>query len=113
MNATTVLPTRRARIRAIALAPVAHVDRGDLAALVRVVGVLAILGAAFAVQTWSRTEVRQQAVALASARSSLAKAETLHERLVLERSVRRQPAHLQDEAVRLGLVAPVVVVEAP
>lgn len=108
---TFVTTARRgqARLRALAVAPVAHVALADLLLLGRTLGVVAIVGAALAVQTWTRTEVRHESVALASARSSLAEAQILHQRLLLERSVRRQPTHLQAGAERLGLSAPVAV----
>jgi Tfp pilus assembly protein FimT len=99
-----------ARLRAIAAAPVAEVSLPDLLVLLRVGAVLVVVAVALGLQTWARMEVRARAVELADTRSELAAAEILHQRLVLERSLQRQPGRLQQEADGLGLVAPVAVV---
>lgn len=99
-----------ARLRALASAPVAQASLPDLLVLVRVGAVLVVIAVALGIQTWARMEVRARAVALADARADLARAEMLHDRLVLERSLQRQPGRLQASADSLGLLAPVSVV---
>lgn len=99
-----------ARLRALAAAPVASVALPDLLVLLRVGAVLLVAAVALGLQTWAKMEVTARAVELADARASLAAAEVLHDRLVLERSLLRQPVRIQTEADRLGLTAPVAVV---
>ncbi len=108
----TVLASARrggSHLRAIAAAPVASVAMPDLLVLLRVGVVLLVAAMALGFQTWARLQVTARAVELADARTALNAAEILHERLVLEKSLLRQPGRLQVQADALGLVNPVAV----
>jgi hypothetical protein len=87
------------------------VTLADLMTALRFMGVLAVIGAALAAYLWSRMEVTRLSVALDESRSELARAEVLHERLLLERRLLRQPGHLADEAAARGMTAPKAVVD--
>lgn len=78
----------------------------DFMIMLRFLGAVSLIGAALAAYMWSRMEVTRLAVMLDETRSDLARAEVLHERLVLERSMLRQPDRLAAEAQARGMVPP-------
>ena len=78
----------------------------DFMVVLRFLGTMSLIGAALAAYMWSRMEVTRIAVALDETRSDLARAEILHGRLVLERSMLRQPDRLSGDARSRGMVAP-------
>ncbi len=109
----SVLATARrggSTLRTLAAAPVARVALPDLLLLLRVGAMLLVAATALGFQTYARMEVTARAVELADARSALSQAQILHERLLLERTLLRQPGRLQVEADRLGLTDPAAVV---
>lgn len=97
--------------RAPVVVPATGADPAEVRLLFRWLTAMLFIAAALAVCVWTRMAVRQTALDLDAARSSLARAEIQRERLLVERSLLRDPGRLADSATALGLVAPVVTVD--
>lgn len=82
------------------------VTASDFMVVIRTFGVLTVVMGCLAAYMWVQMEVTRISVALDETRSDLARAETIHERLLLEKSMMLQPGRLQDEANVRGMVAP-------
>ncbi|MFZ5477943.1 MAG: hypothetical protein ACOZNI_14305 [Myxococcota bacterium] len=102
--------TRRLRA-AVAHNPPVAVASPEVAALFRYLVVIGMIVAALSVCVWARMAVRQTALELDAARSSLARAETRHDRLLVERALLRDPGRLEATARALALATPVAVVD--
>lgn len=94
------------RLRAAVVAPAETAD-SDLMALFRAIVVILIVAGTVAFCVAVRMAVRHTALELDAARSELARAEILKDRLVVERALLREPGRLQAAADGLALVAPV------
>jgi cell division protein FtsL len=88
-------------------AQVLQADAGDLRLLFRWLAAMLFIAAALAACVWTRMAVRHTALELDATRSAVTRAEIQHERLLVERSLLRDPGRLQSTAAALGLVAPV------
>ncbi|MFN7142992.1 MAG: hypothetical protein ACK4YP_04400 [Myxococcota bacterium] len=97
----------------VAHGPSLEADPADLRLLFRWLTAMLFIAAALAACVWTRMAVRQTAVELDTARSALARAEIQHERLLVERSLLRDPGRLTETAGALGLVPPVAIVSLP
>lgn len=78
----------------------------DFLVVFRFLLVLLALTGSMGAYLWSRMEVTRMSVALDESRSDLYRADTMHERLELERATLRQPGRLQEEANVRGLTSP-------
>jgi hypothetical protein len=101
------------RLRSAVLAPV-RVASPEVHAVLRYLVVMLVCTGALGALVWTRMAMRRTALELDAARSALARAETQRERLLVERTLLREPGRLQAEADALGLVPPekIVTVEA-
>lgn len=97
----------------VAHGPSLEADPADLRLLFRWLTAMLFIAAALAACVWTRMAVRQTAVELDAARSALARAEIQHERLLVERSLLRDPGRLAETAAALTLVPPVAIVPVP
>lgn len=93
------------RLRAAVVAPAETAD-SDLLTLFRAIVVILVTVGAVAATVAVRMAVRHTALELDAARSELARADILHDRLVVERALLREPGRLQAAADGLALVAP-------
>ncbi len=85
-------------------------DPAELRLLFRWLTAMLFIAAALAACVWTRMAVRQTALDLDAARSALVRAEIQHERLLVERSLLRDPGRLAESAGALGLAPPVATV---
>jgi cell division protein FtsL len=83
----------------------------DVVVLARYLLVIGVIVAALSACVWARMAVRQMALELDATRNALARAETRHDRLLVERALLRDPGRLRATADDLALVAPVAVVD--
>lgn len=97
------------------VSPIAHAppaaaeaNPADVRLLGRWVGAMLIISIALGACLWTRMTVRQTALELDATRAAVAHAEIVHERLLVERALLRDPGRLADSAASLALVAPVV-----
>ncbi|MES2638627.1 MAG: hypothetical protein V4850_04075 [Myxococcota bacterium] len=107
---TLSVDTQRAEARHVATATALEADPAELRLMFRWLVAMLLIAAALAACVWTRMAVRATALELDSARSSLARAEILHERLLVERALLRDPGRLAETAASLSLVAPVATV---
>ena len=96
MSTTTAEPRVQPQV-----APVAA-DPAEVRLLFRWITAMLFVAAALAACVWTRMAVRQTALDLDAARSSLARAEIQQERLLVERSRLRDPGRLAENAAALG-----------
>jgi cell division protein FtsL len=82
----------------------------DVLVLFRYLVVILVVVGAMGVCVWARMAVRGTAVQLGAARSALQREETRQERLMVERSLLRDPGRLQSAANGMRLDAPAKVV---
>lgn len=83
----------------------------EVRTLLRFLGVMLFVTAAVAVHLWTRMQVRETALKLDHERGELTRAQTLHDRLLVERTMLRSPGRLGAVAVALDLTAPEAVVD--
>lgn len=107
---TLSVDTRPVEPRHVATAPSLEADPAELRLMFRWLVAMLLLAAALAACVWTRMAVRATALELDAARSSLVRAEILHERLLVERALLRDPGRLAETAAALSLVAPVATV---
>jgi cell division protein FtsL len=86
--------------------PTLTADPEEVRLLLRWLTVMLFVAAALGACVWTRMAVRQTALELDAARSALVRAEIERERLLVERSLLRDPGRLAGSAEALGLVAP-------
>jgi hypothetical protein len=110
MNLPLADASRRLRA-AVADNPPVVTASPEVVLLARYLLVIGMIVAALSVCVWARMAVRQTALELDAARSALARAETRHDRLLVERALLRDPGRLREGAVGLALAAPVAVVD--
>ncbi len=79
--------------------------------LLRFVGVMLFVVSAVSVHLYTRMQVQETALRLDRARSDLVRAQTHHDRLLVERTTLRAPSRLGAIAVSEDLTAPVAVVD--
>jgi hypothetical protein len=91
-------------------APVLEADPADLRLLVRWLCAMLLIAGALAGCVWTRMAVRATALELDATRSALARAESQHERLEVERALLRDPGRLQASADALALVPPTAII---
>lgn len=96
--------------RNVAVSPALEADPAELRLLYRWLVAMLIVAGALAACVWTRMAVRATALELDAARSSLARAEILQERLLVERALLRDPGRLVQTATALSLVVPVATV---
>lgn len=94
----------------LATAHALEADSTELRLLYRWLVAMLLIAGALAACVWTRMAVRATALDLDAARSSLVRAEILHERLLVERALLRDPGRLAETAAALSLVAPVATV---
>ena len=111
MSTPTTASAVETRAPVVVHAPATGADPAEVRLLFRWLTAMLFIAAALAACVWTRMAVRQTALDLDAARSSLARAEIQRERLLVERSLLRDPGRLADSATALGLVAPVVTVD--
>lgn len=115
MNATfpALAPIRRSatRLRGVVAAPAAEASLPELKMLVRFLVIGVLLAGSMAVYLWASTGVRETALRTDRVRHQLEVARTEQERLMLQRTLLRDPGHLAQEGVRMGLVSPVATVD--
>ena len=115
MNATfpALAPIRRSatRLRGAVAVPAAEASLPELRMLVRFLVIGILLAGSLAIYLWASTGVRETALQTDRARRHLEVARTEHERLMLQRTLLRDPGHLAQEGARLGLVAPIATVD--
>ena len=85
----------------------------DIAAAIRFLVVLSIIGTVGAIKLAIASEAQQVSVQLDHARSEVDRSEIRRERLLMERAMLRQPGRLQAAARQLGLEAPIAVIDVP
>ncbi len=83
----------------------------EVRTLLRFLGVMTFITAAVSVHLWTRMQVRATALKLDHERSELVRAQTYHDRLLVERTMLRSPGRLGALAVSLDLTAPEAVVD--
>ena len=93
--------------RSVSQAASETVTTSDFMVVLRTMGVMTFVMGCLGAYMWSQMQVTRISVALDESRSELARAETVYERLLLEKSAFVQPGRLQDEANIRGMVAPV------
>jgi hypothetical protein len=85
----------------------------EVRVMLRFVGVMLFIVSAVSVHLYTRLQVQETALRLDSARSDLVRAQTHHDRLLVERTMLRAPARLGAIAVAQDLTAPVAVQDVP
>jgi len=93
-------------VRPVVTAPVAEANAADFRLLLRWLGAMLLIASALAACMATRMAVRATALELDATRSALSRAEIQHERLLVERSLLRDPGRLVDTAAALALVPP-------
>lgn len=106
MSSTTVEP----RLQPPSHTPTLEADPAEVRLLLKWITAMLFIAAALAACVWTRMAVRQTALELDAARSALVRAEVQRERLLVERSLLRDPGRLAENAAAIGLVAPVATV---
>lgn len=94
-------------------APTLEADAQELALLFRWIAAMLFIAVTLGACVWTRMAVRQTALELDAARSALVRAEIQRERLLVERSLLRDPGRLAESAAAIGLVAPAAIVAVP
>jgi hypothetical protein len=107
MSSTTAEP----RLQSPSHAPALEADPAEVRLLLRWITAMLFIAAALAACVWTRMAVRQTALELDAARSALVRAEIQKERLLVERSLLRDPGRLAENATAIGLVAPAATVD--
>lgn len=92
------------RLRSAIAQPVVANTSPEVVFLFRYLLVILVMVGALGGCVWSRMAVRHTALQLDATRSALARAESRHERLLVERALLREPGRLQDTADALGMV---------
>ena len=106
-TAPRAAPTRLAGLDA------RHVGHIEVDRLGRYLAVAALVCASLLINAWSRIDLRQTSVDLATANRSFKTARAENARLRLELATLRDPARLQEVATTLDLDATAVVVDVP
>ncbi len=107
MNSTAGIVDRRSRVRDMLVAPIGVASLPEVRVLIRFLMFTIFFTSALSLYLWARMGVREAAVALDTTRSSLARAQVTHDRLILEQTMLREPNRVGAAAGGLGLKAPV------